>query len=112
MLEYEKFAFDTEGLLATSEFGRTIIELRDKRTLFLQRESGDSAFYRLSDCATLTVAARNARETTIVLLSAGESAVDASLARTDVLHSATTTINGFISTTAGRYQMVATFPSH
>jgi CRP-like cAMP-binding protein len=91
MLEHEKPAFDTEAFLASSGIGHTIVELRDKQTFFLQGEAADSVFYLQSGRAKLTVVAKNGKEATITLLSAGEFVGEESLASISALHSATAT---------------------
>ena len=89
MLEHEKPAFDTEAFLASSGIGHTIVELRDKQTFFLQGEAADSVFYLQSGQAKLTVVAKNGKEATITLLSAGDFVGEESLASVGALHMST-----------------------
>lgn len=90
MFELEKPAFDATAFLASAGFGRRIVKLHGKQTFFSQGESADSVFYLQSGRAKLTVA-KNGREATITLLSAGEFIGEESLARTGALHTATAT---------------------
>jgi len=87
----QKQAFDTGAILASSGLGRTIVELRDKQTFFLQGEAANSVFYLQRGRAKLTVIAKNGKKATITLLSAGEFVGEESLASMGTLHSATAT---------------------
>ncbi len=91
MLEHEKPAFDTEAFLASAGLGRIIVKLREKQTFFSQGEPADSIFYLQSGRAKLTVVAKNGKEATITLLSAGEFVGEESLASVGALHMATAT---------------------
>jgi len=91
MLENVKSAFDTKAFWASTELGRTIVELHDQQTFFLQGEAAHSIFYLQSGCAKLTVVAKNGTKATITLLSAGEFVGEESLASVGTLHSATAT---------------------
>jgi CRP-like cAMP-binding protein len=91
MFEHEKPAFDTEAFLASSGLGRVIVKLTEKQTFFSQGEPADSVFYLQSGRAKLTVVAKNGKEATITLLSAGEFVGEESLASAGTLHMATAT---------------------
>ncbi len=91
MLEHEKPAFDTEAFLASAGLGRRIIKLKEKQIFFSQGEAADSIFYLQSGQAKLTVVAKNGKEATITLLSAGEFVGEESLANVGALHMATVT---------------------
>lgn len=91
MIEHEKPAFDTEAFLASAGLGRKIIKLQEKKKFFSQGEAADSVFYLQSGQAKLTVVAKNGKEATITLLSAGEFVGEESLASVGALHMATAT---------------------
>ncbi|MGD0941973.1 MAG: Crp/Fnr family transcriptional regulator [Terracidiphilus sp.] len=91
MLEYEKPAFDAEAFLANAGLGRSIVELRGKQSFFSQGDAADSVFYLQSGHAKLTIVAKNGKETTITLISAGEFVGEESLASVSALHMATAT---------------------
>jgi CRP/FNR family transcriptional regulator, cyclic AMP receptor protein len=90
MFELEKPAFDAAAFLASVGIGRSIVTLHGTQTFFSQGESADSVFYLQSGRAKLTVA-KNGREATITLLSAGEFIGEESLASVGALHTATAT---------------------
>src|ERR1035438_6708468 len=91
MLEHEKPAFDTEAYLASTGLGRIIVKLHEKQTFFSQGAAADSVFYLQSGRAKLTVVAKNGKEATITLLSAGEFVGEESPASVGALHMATAT---------------------
>jgi CRP-like cAMP-binding protein len=91
MLEHEKPAFDAEVFLATAGLGRVIVNLRENQTFFSQAEPADSVFYLQTGRAKLTVVAKNGKEATITLLSAGQFVGEESLASAGALHLATAT---------------------
>jgi CRP-like cAMP-binding protein len=91
MLEHEKPAFDTEAYLASAGLGRIIVKLHEKQTFFSQGAAADSIFYLQSGRAKLTVVAKNGKEATITLLSAGEFVGEESPASVGALHMATAT---------------------
>lgn len=91
MFEHEKPAFDTEAFLASAGLGRTIVKLSDKQAFFSQGEPSDSVFYLQSGRAKLTVVAKNGKEATITLLSAGQFVGEESLVSAGALHMATAT---------------------
>jgi hypothetical protein len=91
MVELEKPAFDAEVFLTSAGFGRRVVKLREKHAFFPQGEADDSVFYLQSGRAKLTVVAKNGKEATITLLSAGEFVGEESLASVGALHMATAT---------------------
>jgi CRP-like cAMP-binding protein len=91
MLEHEKPAFDTEAFLASAGLGRTIIELHENQTFFSQGDAADSVFYLQRGRAKLTIVAKNGKEATITLISAGEFVGEESLASVGALHMVTAT---------------------
>ena len=91
MFDLKKPSFDAETFLASAGLGRTIVELRDQQTFFLQGEAADFVFYLQSGRAKLTVVAKNGKKATITLLSAGEFVGEELLASKGTLHSATAT---------------------
>jgi CRP-like cAMP-binding protein len=91
MFEHEKSVFDTEAFLASAGLGRTIVKFRRNETFFSQGEAAESVFYLQSGQAKLTVVAKNGKEATITLLSAGEFVGEESLASVGALHMATAT---------------------
>ncbi|MGA9669773.1 MAG: Crp/Fnr family transcriptional regulator [Terracidiphilus sp.] len=91
MLEHEKPAFDTDTFLASAGLGRTIVKLLEKQTFFSQGEAANAVFYLQSGQAKLTVVAKNGKEATITLVSAGEFVGEESLASVGALHLATAT---------------------
>ncbi|MGD0802366.1 MAG: Crp/Fnr family transcriptional regulator [Terracidiphilus sp.] len=91
MLQPEKPAFDAENFLVSAGLGRRIVNLREKQTIFSQGDAADAVFYLQSGHAKLTVVAKNGKEATITLISAGEFVGEESLASLGALHLATAT---------------------
>jgi CRP-like cAMP-binding protein len=81
--------FDLDAFLATAGVGRRIVQLQPKQAFFSQGSSADSIFYLQAGRARLTVFARDGKEATIALLSAGEFVGEESLASVGGLHMAT-----------------------
>ncbi|HXB62661.1 MAG TPA: Crp/Fnr family transcriptional regulator [Acidobacteriaceae bacterium] len=68
----KKSAFDPLTYLANSGVGRRIVELKPKRTLFVQGNDCDSIFYIQKGRVKLTVVSTQGKEATITLLCAGD----------------------------------------
>ena len=91
MLESEKPAFDVKKFLASSGFGREVVELCENQVLFSQGKPADSVIYLQSGRAKLSVPRRYGKEATITLLTSGDFVGEESLASAGALHTSTAT---------------------
>jgi CRP-like cAMP-binding protein len=64
--------FDPAEFLANSGLGKTLLELKKKRTLFSQGDAADSIFFVQQGRLRLTVVSKNGKEATIALLGPGD----------------------------------------
>ena len=91
MAKTENTGFDPVAFLASAGPGRRIVKLRAKQAFFTQGSPADAIFYLQSGRAKLTVVARNGKEATITLLTAGEFIGEESIAGVVGLRLATAT---------------------
>jgi CRP/FNR family transcriptional regulator, cyclic AMP receptor protein len=91
MAKTENTGFDPVAFLASAGLGRRIVKLRAKQAFFTQGSPADAIFYLQSGRAKLTVIARNGKEATISLLTAGEFIGEESIAGVVGLRLATAT---------------------
>ncbi len=109
MGEPAKPAFDPEAFLASTGFGRKIIQFRPKQVFFAQGDAADSLFYLLKGRARLTVLSRSGKEATITLLAPGEFIGEESLAAAGELRIATATATtGCTALKIAREEMIRT----
>jgi CRP/FNR family cyclic AMP-dependent transcriptional regulator len=106
MAKTENTGFDPVAFLASAELGPRIVELRAKQAFFTQGSPADAIFYLQSGRAKLTVVARNGKEATITLLTAGEFIGEESIAGVVGLRLATATaISGCTALKIDRQEM-------
>ena len=65
-------AFDPASFLAQGGLGRTIVELKNKQTIFSQGDPADSVFYIQKGRVKLSVLSAPGKEATLALLNPGE----------------------------------------
>ena len=65
-------AFDPASFLAEGGLGRTIVELKNKQTIFSQGDPADSVFYIQKGRVKLSVLSARGKEATLALLNPGE----------------------------------------
>ena len=65
-------AFDPASFLAQGGLGRTIVELKNKQTIFSQGDPADSVFYIQKGRVKLSVLSARGKEATLALLNPGE----------------------------------------
>ena len=65
-------AFDPACFLAEAGLGRTIVEFKNKQTIFSQGDPADSVFYIQTGRVKLTVLSTRGKEATLALLNPGE----------------------------------------
>jgi CRP/FNR family cyclic AMP-dependent transcriptional regulator len=87
----KKNAFDPVAYLTRSGVGRRIVELKPKRSLFLQGSEADSIFYIQKGRVKLTVVSTSGKEATITLLSSGDFAGEEAIAAVSGLRMASAT---------------------
>src|SRR5206468_10355939 len=68
MASKKPLRFDLKAFLARAGDGRTILESREKQTLFSQGDSADAVFYILKGKVKLTVLSRHGKESVIAML--------------------------------------------
>jgi CRP/FNR family cyclic AMP-dependent transcriptional regulator len=83
--------FNLAKFLSNAGLGRTIVQFKPKRVLFLQGDSADSIFYLQTGRVKLTVVSENGKEATIALLSKDEFVGEESLATVGGVHMTTAT---------------------
>jgi CRP/FNR family cyclic AMP-dependent transcriptional regulator len=106
MAKTENTGFDPVAFLASAGLGPRIVELRAKQAFFTQGSPADAIFYLQSGRAKLTVVARNGKEATITLLTAGEFIGEESIAGVVGLRLATATaISGCTALKIDRQEM-------
>jgi CRP/FNR family cyclic AMP-dependent transcriptional regulator len=106
MAKTENTGFDPVAFLASAGPGRRIVKLRAKQAFFTQGSPADAIFYLQSGRAKLTVVARNGKEATITLLTAGEFIGEESIAGVVGLRLATATaISGCTALKIDRQEM-------
>jgi CRP/FNR family cyclic AMP-dependent transcriptional regulator len=81
--------FDPEDFLAKAGLGRTIVDLKKKRTVFSQGDREDAVFYIQSGSVKLIVNSPGGKEAVIAILSAGSFLGEESIATTQPLRMAT-----------------------
>jgi CRP/FNR family cyclic AMP-dependent transcriptional regulator len=64
--------FNLAKFLSNAGLGRTIVQFKPKRTLFLQGDSADSIFYLQTGKVKLTVVSKSGKEATIAILAEGD----------------------------------------
>jgi CRP/FNR family cyclic AMP-dependent transcriptional regulator len=107
MAKTENTGFDPVAFLASAGLGRRIVKLRAKQAFFTQCSPADAIFYLQSGRAKLTVIARNGKEATISLLTAGEFIGEESIAGVVGLRLATATaISGCTALKIEREEML------
>lgn len=83
--------FDAAKFLGNAGIGRTIVELKAKRTFFCQGDPADSVFYLQKGRVRMTVVSQNDKQATITLLSSTDFVGEESLAAILGLRLATAT---------------------
>ena len=83
--------FNLAKFLSNAGLGRTIVQFKPKRVLFLQGDSADSIFYLQTGRVKLTVVSKSGKEATIALLSKDEFVGEESLATVGGVHMTTAT---------------------
>jgi len=78
--------FNLAKFLSNAGLGRTIVQFKPKRVLFLQGDSADSIFYLQTGRVKLTVVSKSGKEATIALLSKDEFVGEESLATVGGVH--------------------------
>src|SRR5207247_10779589 len=68
MASKKPLRFDLKAFLARARYGRTILESREKQTLFSQGDPADAVFYILKGKIKLTVLSRHGKEAVIEML--------------------------------------------
>ena len=68
----KSLAFDPASFLAEGGLGRTIVELKNKQTIFSQGDPADSVFYIQKGRVKLSVLSARGKEATLALLNPGE----------------------------------------
>lgn len=79
-----KNPFDYNEFLKTGGPGRVIVRRKAKEQFFTQKDIADSVFYLQAGRAKLTVIARNGKEATVTLLSAGDFFGEEAMSGTEV----------------------------
>jgi CRP/FNR family transcriptional regulator, cyclic AMP receptor protein len=64
-------AFDPASFLAEAGLGRTIVEFKNKQTIFSQGDPADSVFYIQTGRVKLTVLSTRGKEATLMVLPSG-----------------------------------------
>src|SRR2546430_11532166 len=72
MVRKKPLRFDLKAFLARAGDGRTILESREKQTLFSQGDPADAVFYILKGKIKLTVLSRHGKEAVIAMLRPGD----------------------------------------
>jgi CRP/FNR family transcriptional regulator, cyclic AMP receptor protein len=107
MVELKPAKFDVANFLTKAGLGRKIVQLKPKRTFFIQGSPADAVFYIQRGRAKLTVISKNGKEATITLLTEGDFVGEEAIASVSGLRMATaTTITSCVALRIEREEMI------